>query len=55
MGSEEHKLEKEPVLVMYSQTPTFGWYFKDTEDLPETFKELMEVRFMSLSKSSQFN
>lgn len=39
MGTEDYKLEKEPLLVMYSQTMTFAWYFKDFEDLPEIFKD----------------
>lgn len=55
MGTEEHKLEKEPVLVMYDQATSFAWHFKDIEDLPETFKELKEIRFISLSNSSQSN
>lgn len=55
MGTEEHKLEKEPVLVMYNQATRFAWHFKDIEDLLETFKELKEIRFISLSNSSQSN
>lgn len=55
MGTEEHKREKEHVLVMHNQAQIFVWHFKDVEGLPETFKELKEIRFISLSNISQVN
>lgn len=39
MGTENYKLEKEHLLVMYNQTMTFAGYFKGFEDVPEIFKD----------------
>lgn len=55
MWTEEHKREKECVLVMYNQAQIFVWHFEDDEGLPETFRELKEIRFISLSNISQVN